>query len=300
MSESEILLDYHGQVDLKVIEILLKRLRQNKEFTLLNRLTAKRVYSIVVECLENIFKNTIEFSSPDPKMDSHISVSIKHDRIYIVSGNPVPESAKESLSKRLDRLNCLNETDLRALHEKRINREPVQGENGAGLGFICMSLKSRNKIDYKFKPLKKDYLYFEIKVLLNKYNMRKLIIDKTSSTPNIVLDPERNIYMISGESRPPDVREFYDQIISWLHEFGKHLSKMENIKDPVVFDFNLEYFNSSSGKLILDICKVLAGLHLSGINIRVNWHFEKEDEDMLEAGKEMSKIVKIPFEYVES
>ena len=106
--------------------------------------------------------------------------------------------------------------------------------------------------------------------------------------------------MISGESRPSDVRAFYDQILSWLQEFSLFLVSSGNNEEPVVFNFNFEYFNSSSGKLILDICKVLAGLRLKGINIIVKWVHEKEDGDMLEAGKEISKIVKFPFEYVES
>ena len=130
--------------------------------------------------------------------------------------------------------------------------------------------------------------------------MRKLIIDQTSFSPKVILDPEKKIYLISGESRPPDVREFYDQILSWLQEFSLHLAHSDYNKDPVIFNFNFEYFNSSSGKLILDICKVLAGLRLKGINIIVKWYYEKEDGDMLEVGKEMSSIVKFPFEYVES
>jgi hypothetical protein len=114
------------------------------------------------------------------------------------------------------------------------------------------------------------------------------------------MDPEKEIYMISGESRPPDVREFYDQILSWLQEFSLYLLGPDYKKGPVIFNFNFEYFNSSSGKLILDICKLLAGLRLKGINIIVKWYYEKEDGDMLEVGKEMSRIVKFPFEYVES
>ena len=51
--------------------------------------------------------------------------------------------------------------------------------NGAGLGFIFMVLKSGNKISYSFNPLTDGYLYFEIQISLNKYIMRKLIIDQT-------------------------------------------------------------------------------------------------------------------------
>jgi hypothetical protein len=300
MSEAEILLEYHGQIDLKVVELLLKKLRKSNAFASLNKTVYKRVYSIVVECLENICKNSVYIPSAGTRINSHISVTIKNDKIFIASGNPVPEDAKESLASKINKVNSLDEAALRELFEHKINSDYVKGENGAGLGFISMALKSGNKISYSFGPLSKGFLFFEIRISLNKYNMRKLVIEKTSSSPQVILDPEKKVYMISGESRPPDVRAFYDQILSWLQEFSLFLASSGNNEEPVVFNFNFEYFNSSSGKLILDICKVLAGLRLKGINIIVKWVHEKEDGDMLEAGKEISKIVKFPFEYVES
>jgi hypothetical protein len=130
--------------------------------------------------------------------------------------------------------------------------------------------------------------------------MRKLIIESTSYSPKVVLDPERKIYEISGESRPPDVREFYDQILTWMDDFSLELVKAEKKDEPVVFTFNLGYFNSSSGKLILDICKVLARLQSRGMNVTVNWYYEKDDVDMLGVGQEISRIVKFPFEYTET
>ena len=126
--------------------------------------------------------------------------------------------------------------------------------------------------------------------------MRKLIIDQTSNSPKVILDPENKIYEISGESRPPDVREFYDQILTWMDDFSLELVKANDKKEPVVFTFNFGYFNSSSGKLILDICKVLARLQARGMNVTVNWHYEKDDVDMMEVGQEISRIVKFPFD----
>lgn len=130
--------------------------------------------------------------------------------------------------------------------------------------------------------------------------MKKLVIEQTSYSPKVILDPEKKIYEISGESRPPDVREFYDQIINWMDDFSLQLVKANDIIEPVSFTFNFGYFNSSSGKMILDICKVLARLQARGMNVTVNWHYEKEDVDMMEVGHEISKIVKFPFEYVET
>jgi hypothetical protein len=300
MPESGIFLDYHGPVDLPVIELLLKTLKKTKEFAALNKTSGKRVYALAVECLENIFKHSALKSSDDPELQPHISIRKVNDKIIIIAGNPVQNDAKDKLTRRLDKINQSDEATLKTLYENKINCDEKRDENGAGLGFIFMALKTGNRISYSFNPINNDYLYFEIQISLNKYIMRKLIIDQTPSSPKVILDPEKEIYQISGESRPPDVREFYDQVLSWLDDFSLHLVKSDNKKDPVTFNFNFDYFNSSSGKLILDICKILASLRSKGINIIVNWHFEKDDIDMLEVGKEISRIVKFPFEFIES
>jgi hypothetical protein len=130
--------------------------------------------------------------------------------------------------------------------------------------------------------------------------MRKLVIDQTDTTPLVILDPAGKNFQISGQSRPSDVREFYDQIISWFDDFNIFLKDKNNNFDGMIFTFNLDYFNSSSAKLIVDVCKSLSILKQRGLNVSVKWCYEEEDTDMLEAGKEISRIVNCPFEYVES
>jgi hypothetical protein len=300
MSASGIFLDYKGTVDLQVIELLLKKLKKTKEFVNLNKPTARRSYALFVECLENIYNHSGAGSNDDERMQSHISIRKENGKIVILAGNRVSNEAKDKLAKRLDQINQSDEAALRTLYQNKINSDTKQDEKGAGLGLVFMALKSGNKINYNFTHINNDLSYFEIEIFLNRYIMRKLIIDQTSFSPKVILDPEKKIYLISGESRPPDVREFYDQILSWLDDFSRLLIKSDDKKDPVIFNFNFEYFNSSSGKLILDICKVLAGLRHKGFNITVKWHFEKGDVDMLEVGNEMSKIVRFPFEYIET
>ena len=300
MPESGIFLDYRGPVDYDVLNSLLKKLKKTKEFKELNKTTGKRVYSVVVECLENICKHGEMEVSDNPSLHSHLTLTKQKDKIIINAGNPVTDDVKNNIISRLDSLNRSDEKTLKTLYENKIKSELEDNEKCAGLGFIYIALISGNKIIYSFSPLSNGYLYFEIQITINKYIMRKLTIEKTASSPKVVLDPENDVYLISGESRPPDVREFYNQILAWLQEFSLYLSGPDYNKGPVIFNFDFEYFNSSSGKLILDICKILAGLRLQGINIIVKWYYEKEDGDMLEVGKEMSRIVKFPFVYIES
>ena len=128
--------------------------------------------------------------------------------------------------------------------------------------------------------------------------MEKLIISPTVFTPKVILDHEEYFLEIAGESRPQDVREFYGPIFGWLNDFSDLVLKGKR-KDPIIFNFNFAYFNSASAKCIVDICKVLVRLRLKEIDASVKWYYVKNDADMLEAGIEMSQIVKIPFEYVE-
>jgi hypothetical protein len=61
----------------------------------------------------------------------------------------------------------------------------------------------------------------------------------------------------------------------------------------------LEYFNTSSSKCVLDILKKLQSINQSGRSkSKVYWYYEEDDEDMLEAGEDYQAIIKVPFEMV--
>ena len=128
--------------------------------------------------------------------------------------------------------------------------------------------------------------------------MEKKIIKATPNSPRVVLDPENRIFEISGESRPKDIPKFYKPILQWLDEFGQNLTKQQDNTTLIEFNFNFEYFNSLSAKFILDICKNLSRLQSDGNNLIIKWHYEEDDDEMHEVGQEMSRISKLPFEYV--
>ena len=128
--------------------------------------------------------------------------------------------------------------------------------------------------------------------------MRKLIVNRTSNSPEVYFDPDNNRFEISGESRPPNVPAFYDEIIGWLNDFSFYLSGSPERKDPIEFNLDFDYFNSSSAKYLLDFCKQIATLNAKGENVSVRWHYEADDIDMLEVGREMSRMAKMPFAYV--
>ncbi|MEI7596443.1 MAG: DUF1987 domain-containing protein [Bacteroidota bacterium] len=114
----------------------------------------------------------------------------------------------------------------------------------------------------------------------------------TDDTPSIILDKDAGIFEFSGKSMPEDVATFYGPIIEWIENYGKEaLSKTSVI-------FKLEYFNTASSKMILDVLMKFEEIHQDGHEVKISWYFMEDDEDMKEAGEEYADIVDIPFEYV--
>jgi hypothetical protein len=124
--------------------------------------------------------------------------------------------------------------------------------------------------------------------------MEKLFIDHTEDTPKIHFDVQDGIYLIEGRSLPENAVAFYLPIIDWLKNY-----ELTQNKD-FTFDFKLDYFNTASAK---QITKVLIQLQQMAekMNLKVNWHYYKEDADIMASGMRFAKLIKanielIPFE----
>jgi SiaC family regulatory phosphoprotein len=121
--------------------------------------------------------------------------------------------------------------------------------------------------------------------------MNQLIIKASSSTPKIFLDKESGKFEIAGKSFPEESRVFYSPVYVWLEEYA------QNPNEETLFEFKMEYFNSSSSLIILEILNILDSIKKSGRKVTILWSYLTIDDDMLEAGEEYSELVNLPFEY---
>lgn len=112
-------------------------------------------------------------------------------------------------------------------------------------------------------------------------------------TPDILLDGDTGHLTLSGRSIPENSIEFFDPIYEWIDAYCDHP------RIQTVLDVRLEYFNTSSSKCLLDIFKKFERINGNGTVVSVNWYFEKDDEDMAEAGEDYQAIVDLPFNMIE-
>ena len=120
--------------------------------------------------------------------------------------------------------------------------------------------------------------------------MELLNIEATDETPKVILNPETHVFEFSGKSLPEDVTDFYNPLMEWLEKYQK--SPGETTKAI----FKMDYFNTASSKLILDILMLLEEIHEETEGVNIEWNYREDDEDMEEAGEEYADIVDLPFE----
>ena len=124
--------------------------------------------------------------------------------------------------------------------------------------------------------------------------MDTIKIEGSPKTPAVFFDAAAGHLEIKGRSIPENSIEFYKPLVDWLDAYASTAKPVTNV------NVQLEYFNTSSSKCILDVFKKLESIHNGGASqITINWHYEQDDEDMLEAGEDYQAIINVPFKMVE-
>lgn len=118
--------------------------------------------------------------------------------------------------------------------------------------------------------------------------MQSLYLNKTTRTPQIILDPNKEVFEIQGRSIPENSVDFYHPVMQWVDQYRSN----PNEKTRLVV--RLEYFNTSSSKCLIDILRKLEKIHLDGNKVEMEWYYEEKDEDMKESGEDFKEILKIP------
>ena len=117
----------------------------------------------------------------------------------------------------------------------------------------------------------------------------------TSKTPGIRFDEQDGRLVIIGRSLPENAAEFYGPLFDAIEAYKKDPNPKTQVQ------LCLEYFNTSSSRILLDLIKSFAWLQKTGKTaLKVVWQFEKDDLDMEDAGNEYKQILEdIEFEIVQ-
>jgi hypothetical protein len=129
--------------------------------------------------------------------------------------------------------------------------------------------------------------------MLSESTMEKIFIEPSRVTPLVNFDPDEGILEMRGRSSPENAIMFYQKVIQNLDMY------VESGQGDFTANFAFEYFNTSSSKCLFDVFKRLVRIKDSGKELNVNWFYEEDDEDMMEAGEDYSDLLDLEFNFVE-
>lgn len=113
--------------------------------------------------------------------------------------------------------------------------------------------------------------------------------------PNVHFDGGSGSLRIIGRCMPEDAKGFFKPLMEWL------LVYKEAAADATHLHINLEYFNTSSSKCMLDLMKMVQSIdHEEKTKSYITWCYVEEDEDMLEVGENYQAMITVPFELRET
>ena len=125
-----------------------------------------------------------------------------------------------------------------------------------------------------------------------KYADEIINIDGTTESPEISLNAREGIIRFSGRSLPENPKTFYSPFKEWLTEYAKNPAPVTHAS------FIFDYFNTASSKLIMEIIDVIKTVEENNSKLIIEWHYQEDDEDMLEAGEDFEAVTGVSFNYI--
>lgn len=123
--------------------------------------------------------------------------------------------------------------------------------------------------------------------------MTNLDIAASEKTPHICASAQSGRIEITGRSIPENSLGFYEIVFEWIKKYSQSPAPLTEMI------IELDYFNTSSSKCILDVFRLIESIGNAGHKCQIKWIYETEDEDMMEAGEDYREILNVPFEIVE-
>ncbi len=121
-----------------------------------------------------------------------------------------------------------------------------------------------------------------------------LFIPATTETPEIRCEKEKGRVTLVGNLIPSDPQSFFAPIQRWLNMYVEGYSPAS-----ITIEFYLTFINGSSARHLVKILKYLEEVHAKGLPVKIICHYENDDVDMKEWGKDLSMALCYPVELVE-
>ncbi|MCC7302087.1 MAG: hypothetical protein IT233_05550 [Bacteroidia bacterium] len=156
-----IILSFKGDFNQDLVNAILLLAERNPGVQGGATLVRARVFSVMVECMQNIRKYGAVNESGSEQKPGIVLVCKDKKGYSVKTGNLVLNEEVDRLKERLNRIGPLNKEELKTLHKSVLGTTELSEKSGAGLGLISIARKCDEFI-FKFKPLNDRVTFFSL------------------------------------------------------------------------------------------------------------------------------------------
>lgn len=166
MKSEKLILAYEGEFTREISNAVLAMAEKNLENSEKITSIKKKVFNVMVECIQNIVKHADENVSEGE--GAIFLVGKENDHYMVCSGNFINNTDIVKLEEKLSEINRLDKEGLKQKFKETIKDGNLNEKGGAGLGFLDMVRKSGEKLEYSFKKVDTDKSFFSLKSTISR------------------------------------------------------------------------------------------------------------------------------------
>ncbi len=226
---------YRGKFNQEITDNILKLTETNLQRQEGQSIVKKRIYSIMVEGLQNITRHQDNINNIEKKEEGlGIFVIQKVDSLYfITTGNIVENDAIPNLKSLIEKINGFNKEELKAYYKQVLSDGSLSDKGGAGLGLIDMARKSGNKLFYNFREVDSEHSYFYLHTvpITDDYSVDEKKITNTLMKINSIhhtLNDENILLVFNGEFNQ-------ESSINFLGAIKGHITTSKSLKNKLFY-----------------------------------------------------------------
>lgn len=162
MSLRNLILVYEGEFTQEITKTVLSMTERNLDSMGEEMNTKRKVFNVMVECLQNICKHS-DITKHSSEKGAIFMIGKEDESYVITSGNFIQNENINGLQAKLVQINNLDKEGLKNMYKELIKNNEISEKGGAGLGFVDIARKSGQKLEYDFEKVNDEFSFFAFK-----------------------------------------------------------------------------------------------------------------------------------------
>ena len=168
MEEENVILSFKGIVTAELLTSVLHIMESRMETMQEPPKTRKKVFNVLVECLQNLYHHLGEADVEDVERRSAlVMISKQEGKFMIRTGNYIDKHRADDMKTKLELINSMDKEELRHYYQDSLESSMISTKGTAGLGMIDIARKSGNKLDFELLHIDNELSFFCLNVKID-------------------------------------------------------------------------------------------------------------------------------------